>query len=167
MLVVQAPSLNVNSVLNAKITLPDNSIIEKTLAFDTENYSAIIEADLVGKYHVELTYTYGEKVVTSNYTFNISYLPEYNSFTIFEASNLYYMVSNNGQVSEDGKLVLKNDNSKELKYIYDFTPLFMTICAILVVLDIMIRKLTLNDILSLFRKKDYFKTGGHNNEKTN
>jgi hypothetical protein len=77
------------------------------------------------------------------------------------------MVSNNGQVSEDGKLVLKNDNSKELKYIYDFTPLFMTICAILVVLDIMIRKLTLNDILSLFRKKDYFKTGGHNNEKTN
>lgn len=167
MLVVQAPSLNVNSVLNAKITLPDNSIIEKTLAFDTENYSAIIEADLVGKYNVELTYTYGEKVVTSNYTFNISYLPEYNSFTIFEASNLYYMVSNNGQVSEDGKLVLKNDNSKELKYIYDFTPLFMTICAILVVLDIMIRKLTLNDILSLFRKKDYFKTGGHNNEKTN
>ena len=160
MLVVQAPSLNVNSVLNAKITLPDNSIIEKTLAFDTENYSAIIEADLVGKYNVELTYTYGEKVVTSNYTFNISYLPEYNSFTIFEASNLYYMVSNNGQVSEDGKLVLKNDNSKELKYIYDFTPLFMTICAILVVLDIMIRKLTLNDILSLFRKKDYFKTGG-------
>ena len=167
MLVVQAPSLNVNSVLNAKITLPDNSIIEKTLAFDTENYSAIIEADLVGKYNVELTYTYGEKVITSNYSFNISYLPEYNSFTIFEASNLYYMVSNNGQVSEDGKLVLKNDNSKELKYIYDFTPLFMTICAILVVLDIMIRKLTLNDILSLFRKKDYFKTGGHNNEKTN
>ena len=167
LLVVEAPSLSVNSILNAKIKLPDNTIVEKTLLFDTENYSTVVETDLVGKYLVEVTYTYGEKVVTSNYSFNVSYLPEYNSFTIFEASNLYYMVSNNGQVSEDGKLVLKNDNSKELKYIYDFTPLFMSICAALVVIDIMIRKLTKNDILSLFRKKDYYKTGGHNNEKTN
>ena len=167
LLVVEAPSLSVNSILNAKIKLPDNTIVEKTLSFDTENYSTVVETDLVGKYLVEVTYTYGEKVVTSNYSFNVSYLPEYNCFTIFEASNLYYMVSNNGQVSEDGKLVLKNDNSKELKYIYDFTPLFMSICAALVVIDIMIRKLTKNDILSLFRKKDYYKTGGHNNEKTN
>jgi hypothetical protein len=31
----------------------------------------------------------------------------------------------------------------------------------------MVRKLTLNDIKSLFRKKDYFKTGGEVNEKNN
>ena len=43
----------------------------------------------------------------------------------------------------------------------------MIISVILVVVDVMVRKLTINDILSLFRKKDYFQTGGNKNEKNN
>jgi hypothetical protein len=166
-IIVTAPSLNVNSSLNAKFTLPNGVIIEKTLNFNSDNYSTSITTDIVGEYLVELTYQFGEISHNANYSFTVSYLPEYNSFTIFEASNLYYMVSSNGEVSEDGNLVLKNDNSKELKYIYDFTALFMIICVILAVVDVMVRKLTLNDIKSLFRKKDYFKTGGEVNEKNN
>ena len=129
-IIVTAPSLNVNSSLNAKFTLPNGVIIEKTLNFNSDNYSTSITTDIVGEYLVELTYQFGEISHNANYSFTVSYLPEYNSFTIFEASNLYYMVSSNGKVSEDGNLVLKNDNSKELKYIYDFTALFMIICVI-------------------------------------
>ena len=77
------------------------------------------------------------------------------------------MVNNNGIVSENGILELVNDNSNEQKFIYDFTALFMIISAILVVIDVMVRKLTMNDIKSLFRKKDYFQTGGNKNEKNN
>ena len=40
MLVVQAPSLNVNSVLNAKITLPDNSIID--FLYFSKSYISLI-----------------------------------------------------------------------------------------------------------------------------
>ena len=69
------------------------------------------------------------------------------------------MVSNNWQVSENGKLVLTNDNSNEQKYIYDFTSLFMIICVILAVVDVIVRKLTLNDIKALFRNKKYYQGG--------
>ena len=156
---VVAPSLNVNSVLNVKVTNPDNSVVTKELTFNSENYVCELVTDLVGEYVVELTYQLGQAVYTSTYSFTISYLPEYNSFTIFEASNLYYMVSNNGQVSENGKLVLTNDNSNEQKYIYDFTSLFMIICVILAVVDVIVRKLTLNDIKALFRNKKYYQGG--------
>lgn len=156
---VSAPSLNVNSVLNVKVTNPDNSVVTKELTFNSENYVCELVTDLVGEYVVELTYKLGQAVYTSTYSFTISYLPEYNSFTIFEASNLYYMVSNNGQVSENGKLILTNDNSNEQKYIYDFTSLFMIICVILVVIDVIVRKLTINDIKALFRNKKYYQGG--------
>lgn len=156
---VVAPSLNVNSVLNVKVTNPDNSVVTKELTFNSENYVCELVTDLVGEYVVELTYQLGQTLYTSTYSFTISYLPEYNSFTIFEASNLYYMVSNNGQVSENGKLVLTNDNSNEQIYIYDFTSLFMIICVILAVVDVIVRKLTLNDIKALFRNKKYYQGG--------
>ena len=156
---VVAPSLNVNSVLNVKVTNPDNSVVTKELTFNSENYVCELVTDLVGEYSVELTYQLGQTLYTSTYSFTISYLPEYNSFTIFEASNLYYMVSNNGQVSENGKLVLTNDNSNEQKYIYDFTSLFMIICVILAVIDVIVRKLTINDIKALFRNKKYYQGG--------
>ena len=166
-LIVNAPSLNINSILNAKIITPSNKSIEKTLVFDSENYITTIETMEKGTYLVELTYQFGEKIYVSNYKFTVSYLPEYNAFTIFEASSLYYMVSNNGQVSENGILKLVNDNSNEQKYIYDFTALFMIISAVLLIVDVIVRKLTMNDIKALFRKKDYFQTGGNKNEKNN
>ena len=166
-LIVNAPSLNVNSILNAKIITPSNKSIEKTLVFDSENYITTIETMEKGTYLVELTYQFGEKIYVSNYKFTVSYLPEYDAFTIFEASSLYYMVSNNGQVSENGILKLVNDNSNEQKYIYDFTALFMIISAVLLIVDVIVRKLTMNDIKALFRKKDYFQTGGNKNEKNN
>ena len=160
LLTVNAPSLNVDSVLSIKVTNPDNTVVEKQLTFDSENYITELVTDQVGDYVVELTYTFGETVYTSSYTFTISYLPEYNSFENFEASNLYYMVSNNGMVSENGKLKLVNDNSKQQKFIYEFTPLLMIICVVLFVVDVIVRKLTLNDIKALFRKKDYYQGGG-------
>ncbi len=156
---VNAPSLNVNSVLNVTVTNPDQTIVNKELTFNSENYVCELITDQVGKYVVELTYQLGQTVYTNTYTFTISYLPEYNSFTIYEASNLYYMVSNNGQVSENGKLVLTNNHSNEQKYVYDFTSLFMIICVILVVIDVIVRKLTLNDIKALFRNKNYYQGG--------
>lgn len=160
LLSVNAPSLNVDSIINVKVINPDQTTIEKQLVFDSENYITELVTDQVGDYVVEITYQFGETTYTSNYTFTISYLPEYNSFENFEASNLYYMVSSNGKVSEDGKLKLVNDKTKQQKFIYDFTPLFMIICVILVVIDVMIRKLTLNDIKALFRSKEYYQGGG-------
>lgn len=155
-LVVKAPTINKNSILSVKVTRPDGSIEEKTLASiidaNVQKYTAQIDTSIVGSYNATVSYTLGELTYSTEYVFNISYLPEYNSFTIYEASNLYYMVNLNGKVSEDGNLILVNNNSKVHTYIIDFTPIFMIICVVLFVVDVIIRKLRLQDIKSLFKK---------------
>ena len=148
---INAPSLNRDSKLMVNIKCPDESIITKELVFDSEVYRTEIETYQPGEYQIELLYTLGELSYNSTYYFNISYLPEYDSFQLFEASNLYYMVTNNGEISLDGNLKLENTNSNVQKYIYDFTPLFMIISVALFVIDIMVRKLRLQDIKSLFK----------------
>ena len=113
-------------------------------------YITDISATLVGQYNIELSYNLGELNYNSNYTLDISYLPEHDSFTLYEASSLYYMVTSNGKIALDGKLKLENDNSNIQKYIIDFTPLFMAIAVSLFIIDIMVRKLRLQDVKSIF-----------------
>lgn len=156
---VKAPTLNKDSKIKVLISYPDNTVIEKELVFDSENYVTQIDTEMTGEYTIDLTYTLGQLEYSANHSFSISYLPEYNSFTLFNASNLYYMVSSNGQISEDGNLKLENTNSSVQKYVFDFTTPFMVAAISLYVLDIMVRKLRLQDIKSLFsifKKKEYY-----------
>ncbi|MGN1296068.1 MAG: VWA domain-containing protein, partial [Bacilli bacterium] len=155
-IVVKAPTLNKDSVLTVKVTYPNGLTEEKILASiidaNVQKYMTEIKTDQVGEYNVMLSYSLGELLYSASYQFDISYLPEYDSFTIYEASNLYYMVSSNGQVSEDGHLTLENNYSNVEKYVVDFTPALMILTIVFFVVDIMIRKLRLQDIVSLFKK---------------
>jgi hypothetical protein len=157
---VKAPTLNKNSQLLMSIKCPNGEVIEKELSFDSENYLTDIKTEQVGKYEATFYYTLGTIEYEVDYIFNISYLPEYNRFTIYEASNLYYIISTNGKISEDGNLKIENKDAEVQKYILDFTPIFMIICVVLFIADVMVRKLRLQDIKSLFRfvkKEKYYK----------
>ena len=157
---VNAPTLNKNSVLTISVKCPNGDIIEKELVFDSENYLTDITTEQIGNYEVTFNYTLGVMSYTADYLFNVSYLPEFNSFTIYEASNLYYIISSNGDISEDGNLKIENKDAEVQKYILDFTPIFMIICVVLFVIDVMVRKLRLQDIKSLFKifkKEKYYK----------
>lgn len=158
--VVKAPSLSYDSILNIKVFYPNGEIEEKQLTFDSQNYVTEIDTDVVGEYKIELYTPINETASTIHY-FSVSYSPEYNSFTLYEASNLYYMVSSNGQISEDGKLVLENDNSNVQKYIIDFTPILMILFIVLFICDIIVRKIRKQDLISFFGRKDKnIKEGG-------
>lgn len=148
---VKAPSINKDSKLFVTINYPKGNKEVKELVFDGKNYIVNVDSTQTGEYKLELIYNLGELNYSTEYLFNVSYLPEYNSFAIFEASNLYYMVSTNGQISEDGKLELKNDDSIVQKYIVDFTPICMILCVILFIIDIVIRKLRIEDIKSFIK----------------
>ncbi len=150
---VTAPTINKDSNMQATIIFPDGTTEVKDLIFNGQNYLFNIPSEMTGEYNITINYTYQELSYSTNYKFTISYLPEYNSFTIFEASNLYYMVSNNGQISENGKLNIENDNSIIQKYIIDFTPILTLISCCLFIIDIIVRKLRWADIKSLFRFK--------------
>ncbi len=153
---VKAPTLSHDSILMLNVTNPDGTTFSKQMVFDSENYITEINTEMIGEYSLFLSYELGNLEYNTIETYIISYSKEYDSFSVYEASNLYYMVSMNGKISEDGSLKLENDNSIVLKYVYDFTPLLMILSVGLYIIDIMVRKLRLADIKSLFK---FFRKG--------
>lgn len=160
---VDAPSVSTDSKVFIDLVYPSGKTITKEMSFDSKYYVSSISTDEVGTYEAVIKYTLGEFEYSSNYSFTISYLPEYNRFQIFEPASLFYMVSTNGEISEDGHLTFSNGNVSIKKYILDFTPIFMTICIILFIIDVIVRKLRLEDIKGVFKKT----SKGLNNKKSN
>ena len=150
---VNSPILNSNAEVELNITLPNGTLLTKYLSFDSEKYITSFDCDLVGTYLLNLKYRIGATEYESSSQIVISYLPEYDSFEYYDASNLYTLVTKGGMVSEDGNLKLVNDDSFILTYKYEFAPLLMILSCVLFVVDIAIRKLRWQDIKDIFKKK--------------
>jgi hypothetical protein len=141
-----------DGVATVKVTCANGNVYEQVLALADTLYSYDFASPDVGKYVIELTYSYGGYEYSSSTQFTISYLPEYDSFAAYDASVLHKMVDANGVVSEDGNLTIVNDeNQVALRTVKLTIPLLIT-CVVLYAVDIIIRKLKWNDIKSLFVK---------------
>lgn len=151
---VATPTLNQNANLILSITAPDGTVVQRTMIFTSENYITTFDSEMVGTYSMSFRYTLGSTSYSTEYKYDRSYSPEYNSFIHYEESNLNHMVNNNGKVFTSGADVkLENDMSNITTFSYDFTVLFMTLAVCMFILDIIIRKVKWVDIVNLFKKK--------------
>lgn len=145
----------VNAKVYVSVTMPNGQVLEEQLRFDSTRYFYSFETPETGSYAVRVTYvlnsgTENETAFTSNSYFNLSYSPEYDSFTVFDASNLHTALRGRGIVSEDGTLKIENDEKEIATYTISFTVPFMIVAIALYVIDVIIRKLKWSDIKSLF-----------------
>ena len=135
------------------LTRPDGTEITEELIFDSQRYTYAFSTPDLGKYQVEVLYVYGEKSFSSGTSFHISYSPEYDSFTIFDAASLHEAIRNRGTVSEGAVPVIENDEREVETYTQSYAiPLLIAAVALFVV-DIFIRKIKWKDIQSLFGHK--------------
>lgn len=125
-----------------------DSIGEYKFSANTSNYFTSFEINEVGTYR--LTMNYNNVSITKYYT--LSYYEEYDAFQVSDSSFLYSLVTSDGNVVEEGNLVINNDNLDVVKYRYTFAPLMMILSVIFFVTDVAIRKLKWQDIKSLFKK---------------
>lgn len=125
-----------------------DSIGEYKFSANTSNYFTSFEINEIGTYR--LTMNYNNVSITKYYT--LSYYEEYDAFQVSDSSFLYSLVTSDGNVVEEGNLVIDNDNLDVVKYRYTFAPLMMILSVILFVADVTIRKLKWQDIKSLFKK---------------
>jgi hypothetical protein len=144
-----------DGVVYVRITRPDGTeelLDEDDVLFYASVYTTSFSTKEAGKYTAEVGYSYkGSSFTYSTYEY-VSYLPEYDSFTLFEPAPLYTMLSGNGTVSEDGTLKIENDeNSLDRRIVRLQIPLLIG-AVVLFVVDIVIRKLRWEDIRSLFIK---------------
>lgn len=141
------------ATVNVKITMPDGSVVEEKLTFDSEKYYYSFETPELGKHKIEISYAFGESEYEAQSFVNLSYSPEYDSFATFDASSLYEAIRGRGTVSEDGSVKLENDPRRVATYTLDFTVPFLVAAIILYIIDIIVRKIKWADIKALFKKR--------------
>ena len=144
-------TLNPYASVSMRITLPDGTVTDAQPTFDSKCYSYTFPSAQIGKYKVEITYAYGENSFASQSVFNISYSPEYDSFVTFDPAELHNAVRDRGTLHEDSVPEIVNDPDRLDTYSIYFTVPLLIAAAVLYVIDIIVRKITKNDIKSLFR----------------
>ncbi len=145
---------SVNPKAKAKITLtaPDGTVIEKDMTFLLNKYTAEFDTPDIGRYDIDITYTYGNHSFTSNSYFTVAYSREYDSFAAYDIVNLYDFMRGVGVISRDGNLNLENSKSEIDTYELSFRePLFILAVALFVI-DVIVRKFKWKDIKGLFAK---------------
>ena len=142
------------ATLEMTITRPNGSVESHTLHFDRTRYYYEFDTPDIGKYSVQINYSYGAvqdyEVITSFY---IARSPEYDSFVVYSAASLTSVIRDRGVVYEDDSLVVTNNMDEVSTYKLDFTIALLAIAVSLYVIDIIIRKITWADIRSLFKRR--------------
>ncbi|MDE7083036.1 MAG: VWA domain-containing protein [Clostridia bacterium] len=145
-------SLRADSSATISITKPDGKTVNGKLRVEGANFSYEFDAAAVGKYGISVKYSYGDNEYEATYSYNVSFTPEYDAFASFDPAGLQKAVGGNGTVSLDGKLKIVNDDRNVESYSQSLAVPLLIACAALFVIDIAIRKLKWEDIVSLFKK---------------
>ena len=145
--------LNPRANASIKITYPGGKVTEKKLTFDLNRFFTSFKTEELGKYRIEIKYSYGNHQFSSETYFDVSYYPEYDAFTVFDVSNVHDFMRNRGGVYTNGEVDLSLDMNTVATYEYSWRIPLLIAAAVLFVLDVFIRKTRWKDIKGLFRKK--------------
>ncbi len=143
---------NPQAVVSLTLTRPDGSTVTENLKYSQNGYTYSFKTQDTGIYSLKIDYSYGSYTLPSVYSYvSYSYLTEHNAFTLYDAASLHEVVRTRGTVSTDGIPELKNDENKIATYEVEFGPAFMIAAIVLFVVDVIIRKIKKEDILSLLK----------------
>ena len=143
-------TLHFDATATVKVILPDGEVISENLTFDKNLYYYNFRSSDTGRYQVEVVYSYLGFDYKAVSVFNVSYANEYDEFATFEASPLFRAINGRGQVVVEGELRLENEEHEMGTYTNDFTIPLLIIAVVLFVVDIVVRKLKWEDIVSFF-----------------
>ena len=132
--------LNPRAKAHIKVTSPSGEIYEEDLVFNLNRYFSTFKTPELGRYHVEITYSYGSHSFVSNTYFDVSYYPEYNSFVAYDLGTIHSFMRGAGGIYTDGKVDLENDRSEVATYELSFRLPLLVLAVVLFVFDIFIRK---------------------------
>lgn len=160
--VATSQSLPDSTEFTVTLTSPNGSAVTQRLIFKAGHYSADFATDAPGTYSVFIEYAHGDLHYSTQTEFSVSYYAEYDSFTSYNTSYLYRLLTENGQILDlDEESGLENTYSEYTTYTFQFTMPLLLVCVVLFVADIIIRQLKWKDVTSFF--KGLFRR--HSNEK--
>ena len=137
---------------SAVITDPEGNVYMRNLSYSSSVYASNFQVDHPGIYKIHLEYRSGDISYVTDTEFSVPYYAEYDAFATFSKAYMYRLLTDYGEILElDEISALENSHSAYTTFIYDFTMLLMIICAVLFVMEIIIRQLKWKDVTSFFR----------------
>ncbi|MCH5142796.1 MAG: VWA domain-containing protein [Clostridiales bacterium] len=148
---VQTPaSMQGGTKFSAVLTDPNGMITERELSYVSGIYLATFSTDAPGTYSLHLTYEGNGVKYESDTDFSVAYYAEYDCFTSYSSSYLYRLKSENGKILDLDKISSLENSAEYTTYMFSFTMPLMIAIAALFVIDIIIRQLKWQDIVSFF-----------------
>ncbi len=148
-------TLNAYVQVQIEITRPNGTSEQQLLSFDSQKYGYTFDTPELGCYSVKIEYI--DPNIATPFTattyFNLSYELEYNAFAVADISNLKNALRNRGTVHTDGKINLATDKSKIDTYEVNYTVPLLIVAVALYVVDIVVRKMKIEDFKMLFSRK--------------
>ena len=152
-----------------EITMPDGSVMTDAMSFGASYYYYEFESAELGKYEVNVKYLYNDIEYEDLTVMYVNFAPEYDEFTVFDSSALHKAIDGRGRVVT-GKSVIISDSDEEVgRYVFRLTIPLLIICAAIYLVDIVVRKLKWQDVVSFFGPKSGNKNkdaGGKNDGNT-
>ena len=152
-IVIIPSSVNPKAKASIRLTGPDGSVQDGEMKFDLNRYYIDLATPDEGRYHVEITYTYGNHSFTSDTYFTLPYSEEYNAFAAYDIVNIYDFMRGVGRIVRDGNINLENNKNEVDTYELSFRIPLLILSAVLFVVDVVVRKFKWKDIQGLFTKK--------------
>lgn len=133
------------------LTNPDGIVTEKPLTYNSGSYFALFSTDKPGKYTVHLEYAVNDLRYETDSEFTVFYYAEYDSFASYSKSYMYRLLTPNGKILELDEIKrLENSDSSYTEYTFSFVMPLMIVCAVIFVVEIIIRQLRWKDVTSFF-----------------
>lgn len=128
-----------------RITLPNGQVLKRDLAFDSQKYFYTFESTQIGKYNIQVTYTYMDKDYVTDINFENAFLPEHDAFATFDKANVYEFMRNFGTITEGEIPNLENDANEISTHKVSYSIPLLIAAVVLFVIDIIIRKLRISE----------------------
>ena len=149
--------LHYDAVMEITLINPDKTETTRVLSFDSQKYAYTFDTAQLGRYELRVAYTYEDWTYTSTSYFEIPYEREYDRFAVNDISKLTDVVRNRGRVHTNADFEMVNDQSKVSVYEVSYVLPLLIVAVVLFVVDIVVRKIKIEDIKTLFKRR---KKGG-------
>jgi hypothetical protein len=143
-------SVNPRAKATITLTSPGGEVIKESMVFNLNRYIVNLPTDMIGKYQIDVTYTYGSHSFSAGSYFTVSYGDEYDVFAAYDIVRIYDFLRGYGRIFRDGSIDLENAKNEIDTYEVSFRAPLLIIAVVLFVIDVIVRKFNLKDLLGLF-----------------
>ena len=143
-------TVHFSATASVKITTPDGEVISQPMTFSATHYYFQFESADLGKYKIDVSYLYNNVDYADSTEMYVNFAPEYDEFAVFDSSTLHKAIDGRGTVANGESITITNNEDEVGRYVYGLTIPLLIACAVIYLVDIVVRKLKWNDVVSFF-----------------